>query len=311
MAIIEVKNITKKYQNVKAVNDMSFEIREGEILGILGPNGAGKSTLISLILGIISADSGEIKYKGEKLNTRNMKEYKKRVGFVPQDLAYFPELTAKDNVTFWGRIYGIKGDELKTAVERALRFAWILDRQNDTPLKYSGGMKRRLNIACGIVHSPEILFLDEPTVGIDPQSRNHILNSIKELNELGTTIVYSSHYMEEVENISDRVMIMDHGQVVASGTTEELIDHISKKQTLYLKLKNYCGNEILSGNIPGVSTVTKEDDKYCFVIENNSVIVEVINKLTNMGADIESVDMQKKNLEDVFFHYTGTSFRDN
>lgn len=311
MAIIEVKNITKKYQNVKAVNDMSFEIREGEILGILGPNGAGKSTLISLILGIISADSGEIKYKGEKLNTRNMKEYKKRVGFVPQDLAYFPELTAKDNVTFWGRIYGIKGDELKTAVERALRFAGILDRQNDTPLKYSGGMKRRLNIACGIVHSPEILFLDEPTVGIDPQSRNHILNSIKELNELGTTIVYSSHYMEEVENISDRVMIMDHGQVVASGTTEELIDHISKKQTLYLKLKNYCGNEILSGNIPGVSTVTKEDDKYCFVIENNSVIVEVINKLTNMGADIESVDMQKKNLEDVFFHYTGTSFRDN
>lgn len=311
MAIIEVKKITKNYQKVKAVNDMSFEIKEGEILGILGPNGAGKSTLISLILGIISADSGEIKYNGEKLNTRNMKEYKKRVGFVPQDLAYFPELSAKDNVTFWGRIYGIKGDELKTAVERALRFTGILDRQNDSPLKYSGGMKRRLNIACGIVHSPEILFLDEPTVGIDPQSRNHILNSIKELNELGTTIVYSSHYMEEVENISDRVMIMDHGHVVASGTTEELIDNISKKQTLYLKIKNFCGNEILSENIQGVSTITKEDDKYCFVIENNSVIVEVINKLTNMGADIVSVDMQKKNLEDVFFYYTGTSFRDN
>lgn len=311
MAIIEVKKITKNYQKVKAVNDMSFEIKEGEILGILGPNGAGKSTLISLILGIISADSGEIKYNGEKLNTRNMKEYKKRVGFVPQDLAYFPELSAKDNVTFWGRIYGIKGDELKTAVERALRFTGILDRQNDSPLKYSGGMKRRLNIACGIVHSPEILFLDEPTVGIDPQSRNHILNSIKELNELGTTIVYSSHYMEEVENISDRVMIMDHGHVVVSGTTEELIDNISKKQTLYLKIKNFCGNEILSENIQGVSTITKEDDKYCFVIENNSVIVEVINKLTNMGADIVSVDMQKKNLEDVFFYYTGTSFRDN
>ncbi len=311
MAIIEVKDITKHYKKAKAVDAMSFEIKEGEILGILGPNGAGKSTLISLILGIISADAGEIRYNGEKLTMGNRKAYQKRVGFVPQDLAYFPELSAKDNVTFWGRIYGMKGDELRTAVERALRFTGILDRQNDSPMKYSGGMKRRLNIACGIVHSPEILFLDEPTVGIDPQSRNHILHSIKELNELGTTIVYCSHYMEEVENISDRVMIMDHGHVVASGTTEELIDHISKDQTLYLKLKNFCGAERLSEEIQGVSAVTKEDDKYCFVIENNSVIVEVMNQLTNMGADIVSVDMQKKNLEDVFFYYTGTSFRDN
>ncbi len=311
MSIIEVKKIYKSYKKCKAVDSMDFEIKENEILGVLGPNGAGKSTLISLLLGILSVDSGDILYKGKLLQKSNRKEYKKKVGFVPQDFAFFPELSAKENVTFWGRIYGLKGKELHSAVERALRFTGLLEKQEDTPGKYSGGMKRRLNIACGIVHSPEILFLDEPTVGIDPQSRNHILSSIQELNQLGTTIVYSSHYMEEVENISTRVMVMDHGRLIAQGTSEELIDQVSKEQTIYLKLKNEPNVEQLLSAVDGVKEVKKVEGRYCIVLENNSVVADVVNSLAQADTEILSVDMKKKNLEDVFFHFTGTNFRDN
>lgn len=310
MTIVETKGLSKNYGKNKALDQVDIQIREGEILGLLGPNGAGKSTLISVIVGILSPNAGSVCYKGSSLNLKNMGVYKKNVGLVPQDLAFFPELSAKQNVEFWGRLYGIKGTELKTAVDKALCFTGLSDRKNDVPTKFSGGMKRRLNIACGIVHSPEILFLDEPTVGVDPQSRNHILESIKELNRLGTTIVYSSHYMEEVEALCDRIVIMDNGHVVASGTKDALIDGISAKRVLTLELKNNGAVSITLDGISEVLEYQQEGQKYTLTLENNAAVAEVIMKLTNAGADIVSVDMAKKNLEDVFFHYTGNSFRD-
>ena len=308
--ILETKGISKSYGKTKALDNVDIQIQEGEILGLLGPNGAGKSTLISVILGILSPNSGEVNYKGSRLNLKNSGNYKKNLGLVPQDLAFFPELSAKQNVDFWGRIYGLRGSELKTATEKALQFTGLLDRKKAVPSKFSGGLKRRLNIACGIVHSPEILFLDEPTVGVDPQSRNHILASIKELNRLGTTIVYSSHYMEEVESICDRVIIMDNGHVIASGTPEGLVNEISPKSVMTLELKNSNRASSTLDRISEVLEYRQEDQKYVITLENNAAVAKVLTELTEAGSEVLSVAMTRKNLENVFFHYTGNNFRD-
>lgn len=310
MTIVEAVGLSKSYENIKAVDGIDLRIEENEILGLLGPNGAGKSTLISLLLGVLNADSGVVKYKGEALTMINQSKYKKSIGYVPQDLAFFPELTALDNVTFWGKLYGLKGAELKSAVQKALQFTGLSERQKESPSKFSGGMKRRLNIACGIVHSPEILFLDEPTVGVDPQSRNHILESIRELNERGTTIVYTSHYIEEVEAICDWVMIMDHGHVITSGTVNELINEISDNRLMNISVENVELAEKLLSQLPDVSNVSVKDNVLNVTMKSSTATASIISVLVEKCIEILSVDMPKQNLEDVFFYYTGSHFRD-
>ncbi|MGX4599994.1 ABC transporter ATP-binding protein [Faecalimicrobium sp. JNUCC 81] len=219
--ILEIKSLKKKFGEKQVVNGLSFKLREGEILGFLGPNGAGKSTTISMITTILDKDSGHVLFEGREVSEDD-NNFKKSLGFVPQDIALFNDLTAYENIKFFGSLYGLKGEILKVRVKEILELVGLYDRKNDYPDSFSGGMKRRLNIACSIAHKPKILIMDEPTVGIDPQSRNNILEVTKSLKEEGTTVIYTSHYMEEVESICSRIIVIDNGSIIESGDKEEI-----------------------------------------------------------------------------------------
>lgn len=220
-SILEIKDLVKKYGDKKVVDNISFSMNEGEIIGLLGPNGAGKSTTISIITTITPKDGGHVLYHGNQI-TNQSKEFKSALGVVPQDLAIYDDLSAYENVRFFCSLYNIKGEELKKRTREALEFVGLWDRRKDSPRKFSGGMKRRLNIACSIAHDPKILIMDEPTVGIDAQSRNLIMEKVKVLNRRGTTIIYVSHYMEEIETICNRIVIMDHGKIMENLNKEEI-----------------------------------------------------------------------------------------
>ena len=211
--ILEVQHIEKSYRENKAVNDLSFHVNEGEILGLLGPNGAGKSTTISILSTILKNDAGKINIFNLPLES-HINEIKGQLGIVPQEIAIYEDISAYRNVAFFASLYGLKKNQLEERVMNALAFVGLEDKKNDAPKTFSGGMKRRLNIACSVVHSPEILIMDEPTVGIDPQSRNHIMHLIRTLQERGTTVIYISHYIEEIEELCNRVIIMDYGKLL-------------------------------------------------------------------------------------------------
>ncbi|MCL1874469.1 MAG: ABC transporter ATP-binding protein [Clostridiales bacterium] len=219
--IIEVNGLKKSYKDKEVIHGIGFTVNEGEILCFLGPNGAGKSTTINIITGALRFDGGSISYKGESIYS-DLLGYKSRLGIVPQDLALYEDLTAERNVLFFASLYGLKGEALKEGCRFALEFTGLSDKAKDKVNTFSGGMKRRLNIACAIAHKPELLIMDEPTVGIDPQSRKHILEGVKQLRKQGMTILYTTHYMEEVEEISTRIIIMDLGNIIAEGTNESL-----------------------------------------------------------------------------------------
>jgi ABC-2 type transport system ATP-binding protein len=308
--IVEIKNLIKRYGDKLAVDNVSLSIKEGEILGLLGPNGAGKTTLINSIIGITEIQSGEVFIFGENMKKRSM-EIKRRIGVVPQNIAVLNDFTAVENVTYFARLYGLKGKELKESVQRALEFTNLWERRNDYPQKYSGGMQRRLNIACSIVHRPELIIMDEPTVGIDPQSRNHILESIRRLNEEGSTIIYTSHYMEEVEAICTRVVIVDNGRFIAEGTKEELSEYVREDQIIDISLSN-PGYTIIEAvkNIYGVSECTLSGSLMTVVLEKSSDVSKVINAVTDKGGIITKINMEEATLEDVFLTLTGKTLRD-
>ena len=219
--ILKVRDFTKSYDGRCVVDHISYQVKEGEILGFLGPNGAGKSTTIKMITGIETFDSGEMQVLGNQ-QPYITKEYQQMLGVVPQDIAFYNDLSAYDNVKFFCSLYGFRKSDLAERVEEALKFTGLWDRRKERPGKFSGGMKRRLNIACSIAHSPSLLIMDEPTVGIDPQSRNYIMEAIRTLNQRGTTVLYVSHYMEEIENLCDRIIIMDHGKILEDMQKSEL-----------------------------------------------------------------------------------------
>ncbi len=220
--VLEVIDVAKSYGDVQAVRGISFRVKRGEIFGLLGPNGAGKTTTISMLTGLIEADAGEIRVFGSRF-TPNNRDLKGRIGIVPQELALYPTLSGRDNLKFFGRIYGLKGPRLRKRVEETLEMVGLAQRADDPVETYSGGMQRRLNIAAGLVHEPDLLFLDEPTVGVDPQSRNAILESVESLRERGQSVVYTTHYMEEAQRLCDRVAIMDEGKIIALDTPAALI----------------------------------------------------------------------------------------
>lgn len=254
--ILKLSGLSKKFGNKTAVDHISLEIKEGEIFGLLGPNGAGKSTTLNMVCSLLKPTSGNIEIFG--MNTsNNMKKIKKKIGYIPQELAIHGNLKAWENVELFTSLYGIKGKELKSAIDKSLEFVGLLDRKNDFAKNFSGGMKRRLNIACAIGHNPRLMIFDEPTVGIDPQSRNFILEKIKTANNYGSTIIYTSHYMEEVEAICSRIAIMDNGRIIAVGTKEELVRLVTSEpdsnislEEVFLtltgkKLRDYAGGDYL------------------------------------------------------------------
>jgi ABC-2 type transport system ATP-binding protein len=308
--ILEVKNLIKRYGNKLAVDNMNVKIQEGEILGLLGPNGAGKTTLINSIIGITEIQSGEINIFGKSMK-KNPIEIKKRIGIVPQNIALFNEFSALENVTYFGRLYGLKESELKENVRQALEFTNLWERRKEVPKKYSGGMQRRLNIACSIVHKPELIIMDEPTVGIDPQSRNHILESIRTLNKMGSTIIYTSHYMEEVEAVCTRVAIMDNGRLIAEGTREELARYVQEDQTAHIELSS-VGFSAVQGvkEVYGVKECTLSDNKISVVFDKSTSISNIINAISDKGAIITKINMEEATLEDAFLALTGKKLRD-
>lgn len=309
--IIEVSNLVKKYKDFSAVDGLDLNIEKGEIFGLLGPNGAGKSTTLNVMLGLLKMTSGEVKIY-DKDFSKNARELKKHIGYVPQDFAFFETLSANDNVTYWGKIYGLRGAKLENAVKEALEFTGLWEKRKGKANSFSGGMKRRLNIACAIVHSPEILFMDEPTVGVDPQSRNNILESIKTMNERGTTVIYTSHYMEEIEAICNRVAIMDFGKVIALGTVEELIDSISKESRLSVDLSEYSdrAKEVIESS-EGVIACEYENNMYHIRMNKEEKCLSVLlENLMNNELRILSLTLEKPNLETAFLQLTGKKLRD-
>ncbi len=311
MSFIEIKNIKKSFGELTAVNDVSFTVDEGEVFGLLGPNGAGKSTLISIITTLVKLDAGNVVINGYDLRKQTM-EVKKILGLVPQEIALYPTLSARENLAFWGRMYGIGGSLLKERIEDALEIAGLKDRAKDRIEKYSGGMKRRINIAAALLHRPKLLIMDEPTVGIDPQSRNHILETVVKLNKEGMTVIYTSHYMEEVEFLCSRIGIMDHGKVIASGTKEELRKLIGDFDTINLGLVN-PKDSVISGikAIKGVQSISVDEDRVSVIAkEADAVLAKVISMLDSEKCKIHAVNIEHSNLESVFLHLTGRALRD-
>ncbi len=308
--IVEIRDVIKRYGDRIAVDNINMNVRDGEILGLLGPNGAGKTTLINSIIGITGINSGEIRIFDQVMSQNNY-YVKKNIGVVPQNLAIYNEFKAYENVEYFGRLYGLKGQELKDCVRQALDFTGLWERKNDYPKKFSGGMQRRLNIACSIVHRPKLIIMDEPTVGIDPQSRNHILDSVIKLNEMGSTVIYTSHYMEEVESLCSRVVIMDNGRLIAQGTIEELKEYVQDEQIIDVVLKNYSYSitEAVKA-VHGVKECLLQEGRMKVILDKSSSLARIINSIVENGGIITRINMEDASLEDVFLGLTGKKLRD-
>lgn len=308
---IIVQNLNKSYQNLKAVDNLSFTVSNGEIIGLLGPNGAGKSTTINILSTILKPDSGEVVIAGHNLQSEK-KQIKKLLGVVPQDLAIYEEISAEKNVHFFASLYGSTGSCLNEQVSMALKTVGLYERRRDKPKTFSGGMKRRLNIACAIAHQPDIIIMDEPTVGIDPQSRNHILESILSLREKGATIIYSTHYMEEVEAIADRILILNNGTVIASGTKEELCKCYENQITYSFQVDEIEKlTESDFSQIPNIKKVEIKGNEIQLVLENaENTLNDIIGMLISNGCNLRSMTREEASLETVFLDLTGKRLRD-
>jgi len=309
MKMLEIKKLYKDYGNHVAVDGIDLKIQKGEIFGILGPNGAGKSTTIGMICGLIKKTSGEVIYEEE---TNKIRKWKENIGIVPQDVALYWDLTAEENISFFCSLYGFKGQDLNDRTVRTLDFVGLTDVKNKKASEFSGGMKRRLNIGCSIAHSPKLIIMDEPTVGIDPQSRNHILESVKRLREEGATIIYTSHYMQEVDDICDRIAIIDNGHIIAEGTSDELKELVENKNTIILTVtKKVNGLEDKLKEITGVEKVIFLDNEYKIsTLKSSYLIANIVSAVSEIGGDIKNIVNEEPSLETVFLALTGKNLRE-
>ncbi|NMC46553.1 MAG: ATP-binding cassette domain-containing protein [Chloroflexi bacterium] len=306
-----VKNLAKSYRENQAVRGISFSLPRGEIFGLLGPNGAGKSTTISMLAGLLSPTSGQITIKGLDLS-ENLLKVKQYVGLVPQEIALYPTISARDNLIFWGQVYGLHGAALKRRVDEVLDIVQLADRAHERVEVYSGGMKRRINLAVGLLHRPEILFLDEPTVGVDPQSRNAIFESVEKLNREGLTIIYTTHYMEEAERLCHRVAIIDQGQIIALDTPANLIQHQGKSLIRLSILDGVIDAvEEKIGHLPLVGDVNRRDHTLDIQThESQQVLMEVLQITHALSAQVTSLEIMDASLETVFLNLTGKRLRE-
>lgn len=305
--MIEANNLRKAYGDHLAVDDLSFKIAKGEAFGLLGPNGAGKTTTISMLIGLLSPDSGDVQVAGDDRSATGSPTdptVRSRIGVAPQSLSLYGELTGRENLEFFGQLYGLSGAKLRERIDWALGFAALADRQKDRVETYSGGMKRRMNIAVALIHGPELLLLDEPTVGVDPQSRNHIFDSIEKLKKNGMTILYTTHYMEEAQRLCDRVAIMDGGKLLALDTVSGLVNKHGGTSVVTAELSNVMEESDLLGSLPGSS------------LEGNSMRfesdrpLEQVAELTGKGVQFQTLQIAQPDLESVFLSLTGRSLRD-
>lgn len=311
MAMVEIHNITKKYKTVTAVDGITLQIPRGEIYGLLGPNGAGKSTTISMVSSLLKPTSGELRVGGYSV-MKDPALVRKQIGLVPQDIALYPTLTAYENLKFFGRMNGIYGKPLNTKTDQVLEVVGLRERAKDRIESFSGGMKRRINIAVALMNDPELLILDEPTVGIDPQSRNHILETVKKLNQQGITVLYTSHYMEEVEFLCTRIAIMDHGKLIAEGTQETLKSTIGQGDQLTISIANLQDSQLDTlDQIIGTGIFTYEDGILSVSgCDTRKILKDLVAALSNGGTQITSIQFHQPNLESVFLHLTGRALRD-
>ena len=308
--LASMKNVVKRYGEQTVVNRPDLEIYPGEILGLLGPNGAGKSTTIHMLCGLINADDGEIVVFGQRQHVKNL-GVRRELGLVTQDITLFSELTVAENLRYVGGLYGLRGAELRERVQDVLQFIELEEHRKKRPKQLSGGMKRRLNIGCALLHKPKLIIMDEPTVGIDPQSRNHILESVKRLAAQGTTVVYTSHYMEEVQAICDRVIIMDLGRIIAEGTVDELIKNTGHESTVQLTVvapSPELTQQLES--VAGVKQVVRTGNKYTIVSNADSGNINRIAELAQQHGGIAGITEQARSLEDVFLTLTGKALRE-
>jgi ABC-2 type transport system ATP-binding protein len=311
MKALEIKNVTKRFNDKLVIDNVSLEVDEGEIFGLLGPNGAGKSTLINLIVGLLKIDKGDILVQGLNIEKEDIKA-KEKIGLVPQEIALFEGLTARENLEYWGGLYGLKGSLLKDRINEALEIAALQEHLKKPVKNYSGGMKRRLNIAAAMMHHPEILIMDEPTVGVDPQSRNHIFEVVRKMNkEYNSTIVYTSHYMEEVEALCHRIMILDSGKEVASGTNEELKRMVISDKIIKVKAQGNIGDLMFNiKKMSGVSAVELKDDELKIVSNEKMSLNELLLEVSKNNTTIKNIVVEEPTLEEVFLTLTGKRLRD-
>ena len=311
MNAIELEHLKKSFGDFQAVQDATFHADSGEVLSLLGPNGAGKSTTISMLSGLLAPTGGDACIMGHSV-IREPEAAKKSLGVVPQDIALYPDLSARENLVFWGKMYGLRGPLLKARVDEVLEVIGLTDRQKDHVGKFSGGMKRRVNIGAALLHKPAVIIMDEPTVGIDPQSRRHILDNVKELNQQGMTVLYTTHYMEEAAELSHHIAIMDQGRVIAYGTHDELIKMVGEQTRIDLGL--IAGAEkVLDAwrATEGVTKIDATDGKVSALVDDsNRVLPRLFDAASRFGVRITSVDIQEPNLETVFLHLTGRALRD-
>jgi ABC-2 type transport system ATP-binding protein len=312
-AILSAQNLNKQFEKVHAVQGVSFEIERGEIFSLLGPNGAGKTTTISMLSCLLAPSEGDAIIDGHSVRT-DAEAVKRLIGVVPQEIALYPDLTARENLRFWGRMYSLRGDALKQRIESVLEIAGLADRADEKVETYSGGMKRRINIAVGLLHEPKILYMDEPTVGIDPQSRRRILDTVIELNKKGLTVLYTTHYMEEAAELSRRIGIIDHGKLIAIGTQSELTKLVGEFDTVHIGVGGEVNAEALLaalGKVRGVQRTSLDGEALVLQAENaNAAMGEIVGAINAAGGQIKSIRVDEPNLEAVFLHLTGRALRD-
>ena len=312
-SILHANNLVRKFGELTAVDDVSFDIQEGEIFSLLGPNGAGKTTTISMLSTLLAPTSGDALINGFSIKVDSM-QVRKYIGIVPQEIALYDELSALENLNYWGKLYDLSGQELNHRVSEVLDQIGLSDRAKDRLKTYSGGMKRRVNIAAGLLHKPKLLFMDEPTVGIDPQSRRMILDMVKDLNQQGMAILYTTHYMEEAQELSNRVGIIDHGKLIAVGTQEELTQQVGETDSIHILTDPTDDLQSIASKLNGfdgiIRVLVEETGLNLITNDAETNLAPIINQASQAGARIKSIEIVEPNLETVFLHLTGRALRD-
>jgi ABC-2 type transport system ATP-binding protein len=308
--MLSIEHLCKSFGSLRAVDDISFEVKESEIFGFVGPNGAGKTTTINLICSLLKPDSGQIIIDGIECGNGGI-EVKRKLGVVPQDIAVYEDLNARENLKFWGSLYDISGKELEQRVSYLLELTGLQERAKEQVKNFSGGMKRRLNMAAGMIHKPKLLLLDEPTIGIDPQARHNMLAMVKDVAREGTTILYTSHYLDEIEELCSRLAIIDHGRILAQGTVDEVKRIVGENRVLQVTgTFSRQTAEQLAGQIENLSLLSIAENQVVYSLPIQYGTGEFLEKLVKAGFEIDNVSIKEPSLDSVFIKLTGREFKD-